>query len=214
MKYSIALYAFFCLAVSVVSAQTMTPQETMERAAAAFREAKGIQVEFAAQAFSRKKELQAASTGVIRVMNQKFKLETDGAVTWFDGSTQWSYLPGVNEVNISQPSLEELQMLNPYSFFSLYKNGYQLQFGKRKMYKGKAISELILTASDKKKSLQQFILYIAKDSFQPSFISVQQSGGESLHIDIMTYRTKQSFPDRMFVFDKQAYPGVEVIDLR
>ena len=60
----------------------------------------------------------------------KFLLETEGVTTWFDGRTQWSYLASSDEVNVSEPTLEELQSINPYSWLSLYKQDYKLKVAK------------------------------------------------------------------------------------
>ncbi len=214
-RYLIALYMLLLFGgMFPLSAQSITAQEAMERAVKAFRDAKGIEAEFTVQSYSKKKELQTASSGRIRLHDEKFRIDTDETITWFDGHTQWSYLVGSNEVNISEPTPEELQMMNPYSFFSLYKNGYRLKQGKNGRYGGKAVYELLLTSADKRKALQNIVLYITKDTFQPLCVTMVHSGGENLNIHITAYHTKKVYSDKLFVFDKKLYPGVEVIDLR
>ena len=134
--------------------------------------------------------------------------------TWFDGRTQWSYLAGSDEVNVSEPTPEELQSINPYALLSIYKQGYHMKLGKTSTYSGKPAYEVVLTASSKKQDLQCVILYVSKDSFQPLCISMSQKGGGSVAIRITSYKTGQSYNDSFFTFDKKAYPTAEVIDLR
>ncbi len=64
------------------------------------------------------------SNGSICLKDDKFLLETEGMTTWFDGRTQWSYLASSDEVNVSEPTPEELQGINPYAWLSLYKKDF------------------------------------------------------------------------------------------
>ena len=54
----------------------------------------------------------------------RFYLNSGGIQSWFDGTTQWSYLESSEEVNVSNPTPEELQTINPYALLSIYKSGY------------------------------------------------------------------------------------------
>lgn len=71
-----------------------------------------------------------SSSGSICLKGDKFVLEAGGVTTWFDGHTQWSYLVSSDEVNVSEPTADELQSLNPYAWLSLYRNGYRAEVGK------------------------------------------------------------------------------------
>ena len=158
--------------------------------------------------------MQGRSTGVIRLKGEKFLLDADGVKTWFDGRTQWSYLTNSDEVNISEPTPEELQSINPYALLSVYKQGYHIKLGKADTYGGKPAYEVILTASNRKQDLQCVIIYVTKDTLQPLCISMTQKGGNSVAIRITSYKTGESYNDNLFTFDKKAYPTAEVIDLR
>ena len=185
----------------------------MDRTATAFRQAGGIQADFTVQTYA-KGALQGSSVGTIRLKGEKFLLDADGVKTWFDGRTQWSYLTNSDEVNVSEPTPEELQSINPYALLSIYKQGYHMKLGKTDVYGGKPAYEVILTASDRKKDLQCVIIYVTKDTFQPLCISMTQKGGNSVAIRITSYKAGESYSDHLFTFDKKAYPTAEVIDLR
>ena len=147
----------------------------MDRTATTFRQAGGIQADFTVQTYA-KGVLQGSSVGTIRLKGEKFLLDADGVKTWFDGRTQWSYLTNSDEVNVSEPTPEELQSINPYALLSIYKQGYHMKLGKTDVYGGKPAYEVILTASDRKKDLQCVIIYVTKDTFQPLCISMTQKG--------------------------------------
>ena len=65
-------------------------------------------------------------SGTIAIKGNMFMARTNKAMVWFNGKTQWSYLKMTNEVNISTPNEAKRMSMNPYTFMSMYKNGYNL----------------------------------------------------------------------------------------
>ena len=132
------LFVYICLfgLALPLSAQKLDAQDILDRTATAFRQAGGIQADFTVQTYA-KGVLQGSSVGTIRLKGEKFLLDADGVKTWFDGRTQWSYLTNSDEVNVSEPTPEELQSINPYALLSIYKQGYHMKLGKTDVYGGK-----------------------------------------------------------------------------
>lgn len=116
------LFVYICLfgLALPLSAQKLDAQDILDRTATTFRQAGGIQADFTVQTYA-KGVLQGSSVGTIRLKGEKFLLDADGVKTWFDGRTQWSYLTNSDEVNVSEPTPEELQSINPYALLSIYK---------------------------------------------------------------------------------------------
>ena len=142
-------------------------------------------------------------------------LKTSDIVTWFDGKTQWSYVAKNDEVNVSNPTQEELQQINPYTFLYIYQKGFSYKLGTVKTYLGKAVWEVILTAKDKKQELERITLYVTKDAYEPLYIQLQQRGQQTRNeITITSYQTRQNYADSIFVFNRKQYPSAEIIDLR
>jgi outer membrane lipoprotein-sorting protein len=204
----------FLIGVSVpLFANQKEAKEVLDKTASAFRQSGGIQATFTVQTYVKSK-LQNTSSGNIRLKGDKFLLDAEGVKTWFDGRTQWSYVAGNDEVNVAQPTSEELQSINPYAFLSIYEKGYDLKVGKKTVYAGKSVYEIILTAKNNKSDLQCVILYVTKDKLEPICISMAQRGGGSVAIRVNTYQSGLSFADSMFVFNKKDYPSAEIVDLR
>lgn len=197
----------FCFALPMW-AQQPDAKSILDRTSQNFRNAGGVKAIFTVRASD------GTTAGTIRLKGDKFLLEADGMTTWFDGRTQWSYLASSDEVNVSEPTPEELQSINPYAFLSLYKHGYKEKLAKMDNSQDSSLYKVVLTVTDRKQDLQCIIFYIAKDSFRPVRVSMAQRGGETVVIIINSYQTGQTYPDSLFVFDKKAYPKAEVIDLR
>ncbi len=210
MKTNCLLLTFwmFCLALPIV-AQQPDAKNILDRAADAFRKEKGVKIAFSVRA------PEGNSTGSICLKGDKFLLETEGVTTWFDGRTQWSYLASGDEVNISEPAPEELQSINPYSWLSLYKQDYKLKVAKIGNASDNNTYKVVMTATKRNQDMQCVILYIEKTSFRPLKLSMVRRGNkEAVVVFINSYQTGKSYDDSLFVFDKQAYPTAEIVDLR
>ncbi len=149
--------------------------------------------------------VEGAENGTIQLKGEKFVLKTSDIITWFDGKTQWSYVTKNDEVNVSNPTQEELQQINPYTFLYMYQKGFSYKLGATKMYRGKAVWEVVLTARDKKQELERITLFVTKDTYEPLYILLQQRGQQTRNeITITSYQTKQNYADQVFTFDKKA----------
>ncbi len=200
----IGLWWALCLAMPV-SAQN-NARGILQRAAETFRRSGGVSASFAIHSS------EGNSTGIIRLKGEKFVLEAGGMTTWFDGRTQWTYLPSSDEVNISEPTDEELQTLNPYAWLYLYDKGYDLQTLPAET---SDIYKVKMSARSAEAQVEQLVLWLDKSSLHPMKFSITLAGNvEPTLITVRDYRTRQAYTDAMFVFDPAEYPMAEVIDLR
>ena len=184
-----------------VASYGQTAKEVLDKAAAAVSNKSGITASFTL------KGGQMNEKGSISIKGKKFQITTPDVIIWFDGKTQWSYVRKNDEVNVSTPNESQLQSLNPYNFIYMYKKGYNATLAK----KG-ANYEVHLTASDKKKSLQEMYLIIHPKTYIPSEIRIKHPKGWNT-IEVTNVK-KANLPDGIFRFNAKEYPNAEVIDLR
>lgn len=117
-------------------------------------------------------------------------------------------------MNVSNPTPEELQSINPYAFIGLYKQGYTYRVGARKNYQGKAIDEIDLQAENPKQEIQAVKLYVDKRNAQPLYIKITDCNKNINEIEVTSLKKALLLPDNRFIFDTKQYPNAEVIDLR
>ena len=191
----------------------MGPREVLDKTAETFVAQDGIKADFKADYYT-SGEIDASAQGSICIQGKKFYITTSDLITWFNGETQWSYMVENDEVNISTPSTEELQAMNPYFFLNLYKDGYKYKM-KETNLRGKDCYEITLTAKEKNKSPHDIILNINQVDFTPMCIRIRmKKKNKWARISIYNYEGGISFLDDKFVFKQEEYPDVEVIDLR
>jgi outer membrane lipoprotein-sorting protein len=210
---SVLLTTLFALSLKAQTTQE-TAKQILDNATAAFRANGGVKINFTVKIITKSpssREIQ----GAIQLKGEKFLLKTNETITWFDGKTQWSYWIENGEVNITTPTAEELQSINPYTLLSLYRNGLEYKQGTTVQFQGKPVYEIILKAVAKsEQDISSIRLYIAKESYQPLYMAMEQREGNRSEITVINYQNRQKYDDTLFTFDKKNYPSVEIIDLR
>lgn len=201
----LALLAFGCTAM----AQTAT--EILDHTAAVFKKSKGIQATFEATTFKGTTE-QSNTGGTIFIKGEKFKITSTGGDIWFDGKTQWSFYHNSDEVNVSTPTAEELQSINPYTFVNLYKHGYNAT-ARSIRYNGMDCHEVRLTAQQSQKALQEMRIIIDKRTGFPHSVRLKQKG-DWFRARISNIHGGHRWDDDFFRFNAKEHPNVEIIDLR
>lgn len=150
--------------------------------------------------------------GTLLLKGNKFFFNSGNTKSWFDGITQWSLVISSNEVNISNPTKEELQYVNPYYLLQTYKSNYNHKFLGEIKHLGKKCYNIILTPK-KKSSIASVNVYIDK-SYKPSGMKVTSTNRSTETLNITSYKTNMRINDSTFRFNKNKYPKVEIIDLR
>ncbi len=207
----ICLFLLSCLAV--FAQQDKQARDVLDKTTAAFRKAGGINAKFSIANTAKNGTHTSPTLGNIRLKGERFLLEAGGITTWFDGKTQWSHLSSGEEVNVSTPTAEELQGMNPYRLLSLYQKGYNYKYAGEKNRQAKGGYEVILTPKDPKKNPAAITLFVSKN-YQPIYIKVEGKDGSKSEIIITAYQTGQDYSDGLFRFDPKKHPQLEIIDLR
>ena len=193
---------------AVAQSAGLTPLEVLQRVEGKIKHAAAAEIHFSLRDASGN-----SYPGVLCLQGDCFRLTTEGVVTWFDGKTQATYLQASQEVNLSEPTLEELQSIHPYAWLSIYQRDYSLKF--REESRGGKQHVVVLTATKPKQDLLCMILFINKQDDRLERMSLAYRGGETAVITIQQFKEhSKPWPAAMFAFDAKDYPDVEVVDLR
>lgn len=195
-------FAIIMMLLLSVGAQAESAKSILDKAAATVSNPGGVQAHF--QIISK----QFGSTeGDIAVKGRKFHATTPDATIWFDGKTQWTYMKGNDEVNISNPTEAQLQAINPYNFINIYKKGYKLEAKKVEHF-----YEVHLIPTDKNRKIQEMYIVVDETSYHPTHVKMKQKDKWST-IVISRLKTA-SLSDNLFKFNSKDFPQAEIIDLR
>lgn len=211
MMNRLACMLAICMGMTTASAQT--PRQILDATAAVFSRKDGVKAQFKADSFV-KGELKGSVSGTMCIQGDKFQMTTPGMITWFNGTTQWSYTKDNEEVNISTPTEEELQNINPSTFVGLYKSGYDYKM-KETTLREKACYEITLSAQKKSMNLKTIILNIDKSNNDLMCVRMfSKNGKDCTRISVHQLQKGMKFTASDFEFTPKDYPQAEIIDLR
>jgi len=163
----------------------------------------------ASASFSMTAPRMGSASGTISIKGNKFTAKTADATMWFNGKTMWTYMRKNEEVNVSNPSKDQLNRLNPYNFINLYKKGYSYTMTKKSgSYVVTLKSNAATTAS-----VPEMVITMSSSTYVPSVIKMKDRKGNWTTITISNFKAR-NLSDAAFTFNSKDYPKAEVIDLR
>ena len=157
-------------------------------------------------------DFEGSETGFLLLKGEKFYLNNGNVQSWYDGKTQWSYVADTEEVNISHPTLEELQGINPYLILMRYKSDFNYTYKGSQTRNGVKGHEIVLTPKHSEQS-EVIRVFISK-TYHPLAMKMEQNGQTLSEINVISYKTDQKLEDGMFRFNKSLFPNAEIIDMR
>lgn len=212
MKRQLSILIACCL--MSVSAVAQHAETVLDKAAAVYEASNGITVTFAANIRYEKQGVSESFEGTIQMKGNKFVLITPDMRTWYDGETQWSYMVRTEEVNISNPSGEELQFINPMILLRTYKKGFNFTYvGESTADNGKMADDVLLI-SKSKDDIEKIEVQIEKATALPVRITVNMKNDLRSVIRISKIQTGMNHSDKLFIFNPKDYPNAIEVDLR
>ena len=151
-----------------------------------------------------------STDGTITISGDKFHLSTPLLSIWYNGRTQWTYSAETNEVNITEPTVEELQQVNPFAIV----NSFRMQFNATLLKSANSMYRIQLTPlKSVNTSISKAIVTLNASTLYPNEIAL------TIDNNIITIKTKdikaiKNVPHKTFVFDEKKYPNAEIVDLR
>ena len=151
-----------------------------------------------------------STDGTITISGDKFHLSTPLLSIWYNGRTQWTYSAETNEVNITEPTVEELQQVNPFAII----NSFRMQFNATLLKSANSMYRIQLTPlKSVNTSISKAIVTLNASTLYPNEIAL------TIDNNIITIKTKnikaiKNVPHKTFVFDEKKCPNAEIVDLR
>lgn len=192
------------LAISSIAIAQNKAQSYIDKMQSKFKAAGAFSANFSYQ-----NDGSGAMSGSITVKGNKFRLKTVGQEIFNNGKEVATYVKEINEVNIStfDPSEGDLSPAKIYSF-------------DKKSYKSNLLSDsgnlavIELQPTAKNVQVQKITMKLDKGSNEVREWTIQNKNGKKQNFKVTKLNLKISVEDKTFNFDKKAYPGVEVNDLR
>lgn len=209
MKQLIILSIFLTI-LAIPSAKSQTNKcETIIGKTAREMSKGGVDITFSSITTSGNRMIQEMA-GKITVKGEKFLLQSSIMDMGYDGKTAWSYIKGADEVNLTEPTEEELITINPYILLNNYKKLYKAE------YKGKKEGYEIISFVPVSTNADIKCATVSIDAGRscPALIEIVNRDASKTVININKYESGIKTDDSIFEFSPKNYPNAEIADLR
>ena len=146
--------------------------------------------------------------GKIIIKEEKYLLKIEGQEIINDGETIWTYIPELNEVNISTFESDD-QEISLNNVFDLYKDGFEQNY----LSEDNKHHKIELYPEDESKSYYKILILINKVDFSMYNFSVFDKSNTKYVYKINEFK-EEKIDDSFFIFDSSKYPDIEIIDFR
>lgn len=158
-------------------------------------------------------ELKESNEGILTIQDEKYRLSINGVEIYCDGESQWTFIKDADEVNISEARKENDGAISPATIFSIYEEGFDY------VYLGEFTSNNVKTYKidlipNEEKEFKRVILEIGQNNSQIQNAVMYGTDENKYTINVKSMDTDNTYDASYFVFDKNKYPNVDIIDMR
>lgn len=201
-KNILLLLLALCCLLPLHAAESATA--VLDKAAAKIRSAKSLSASYTISADGH------SQSGTLTIAGDRFTIDSSQISSWYDGRTQWTYSTNAGEVNITEPTPEELQQVNPFAIINSFKTNYRAS-----MLKAPAGEKKIrLTSTNTGSDIHSVELTLSASTLYPTRIVLTMGNRRSVSILINSVKAGAALPVSHFRYDPAKHPGIPVVDLR
>lgn len=215
-KVNIIIAFLFCMLHSIAFSQDAVDPKAMallDKSTSSFNQSnKSSKIDFSCIVENTQSGKKQNLKGYLLLKGEKFKLSVAGVDTYFDGKTEYVYMPESAEVTVSEPGKEEVKKINPILIITSYKSGYKMLYIGETTDNGNTVEIAELYPEDRKSPYARISISVDKSSMKPHAIKLQGKNGVNTTISVDKY-TDMAIDDRQFAFDLTR-KDIEIIDLR
>lgn len=143
----------------------------------------------------------------------KFKIDLGGHEIINNGKTQWTVLKDLREIQVAEAEKDE-SALTPATIFTFYKKGYKGSFAGIEKVGSNTVNAIKLIPTDTNQNISKILLRVDQKSNLIYDATVSDKNGGKFTYSINRLSVNESIPYTFFIFDKNNYPTMEIVDLR
>lgn len=143
----------------------------------------------------------------------KFKIDLGGHEIINNGKTQWTILKDLAEIQIANAEKDE-RALTPATIFTFYKKGYKGSFSGVEKVGNRTLDAITLIPTDADQNISKITLRVDQKSNLIYDATLADKNGGKFTYTINNLLVNESIPYTFFIFNKNNYPSMEIVDLR
>jgi outer membrane lipoprotein-sorting protein len=202
------------LITGMITGQTdQKAKDILDKVSAKNKQYKTAKADFIYSLDNDNEDIHEKTQGVIWIKGDKYKLNLMGNTIFFNGDTVWTLNKKAKEVNITLPDNNQEGSLDPSKVFTMYETGFTYSFVSERFEKGLQLYDIDLFPIDKEKPYSKIKLKIDKNKLH--IYSVEYFGNDNniYKLEIMRFTPDLPMDDKIFYFNINENPDVDVIDM-
>lgn len=148
--------------------------------------------------------------GSLTMSGRRFTISAGNINLWYDGKTLWAYSRRAAEVNISEPTADELAEVAPLAIIGAFRKAYAA----KELNAPKGQKKVQLTARDRHANIRAITVTLNASTMLPAAMTVSASNGTSMTVTVTAIKRGKTLPASSFTFPASRYKGVETVDMR
>jgi outer membrane lipoprotein carrier protein len=207
---------FFIATISFCQQSDAAAKKILDAVSAKFKTFKSVQASFTLRNEDSKGTLLGTKKGTASLKGSRYRVSVAGTgqEIFCDGANIWTFDKSANEVTITKPDPSTNTITMQKLFSNFYDKDFLYKLNGDKVVNKKAVQEIEMTPVDKTKPFHKVYLLVDKQNKTIYSTRILDKSGNVMVYTVNTMNGSVNLPDNLFVFDKNKYPGVEVIDLR
>lgn len=179
-----------------------------------FKTYSSVKADFALKIANGSDKVLDTKKGDVLLKGNAYRVKLDGQEIYCDGKTVWTYNKATKEVQVNTYQPEEGTLSPAKLFTNFYDKDFLYRLDGKKKFNGHAADIIEMTPLDKSKPFFKVIALI--DSQNKNLVSMEifEKGGNRYTYQIDKFMPNAPATSTDFVFNQQAHPGVDVVDLR
>jgi outer membrane lipoprotein-sorting protein len=207
---SIALLTLFVVLTSY--AQDKKATEILDAFKKKTESYSSIQVNFTYSMDNPSENIHEHFEGILYIRGESYRLSIAGQLVICDGETTWTYLEDAQEVQINAIDDSD-DAITPSRLFTSYYDDYKSKYTGDITQNGLVVQQIELVPLEGK-SFSKLVLGISKENLEPVQFAIYDKGGSTFTYKITKFSPNVPMGDDKFVFNPNAFPDAEIIDMR
>lgn len=188
-----------------VSAATPSANQVASDVASKIKNSSGVKAQFTIYA----PDGQSAK-GTLLSAGKKFRIMS-ASCCWYNGKYMWTLNPNTRETTVVEPSPAEVRESNPLLWIDGGGTSFDVAFA-AKQPAGKYLLNLL--PKRKNESVRKVEVVVNKTTLHPEKISVIHADGSLTTLVITSLQLNMRIGEGIFVYPREKYPGIKLVDLR
>ncbi len=173
---------------------------------------KTIKIEFTYTMQNKDENIDESMPGVLYVKGDSYRLNIAGQDVICNGKTIWTYIKDANEVQINDVE-ENSDVIVPSRLFTSYDKNYKARFVKETTENDRTVDILELTPLEGR-SFSKIELTVNKANKEVISFVIFDKNGTTFSYIVTRFLHDIPLEPGLFTFNKDDFPGAEIIDMR